>query len=651
MALGFGYVRDAKPMQINWQDVGKQMTDSLDSEMTSRQKRKDDIDKFSADYKKALLDQPQGTNAETNRFFADFTSDAGEAMRNAERLLKSSKLSERDFYKFRANANQGTDLMFTAGKKFNEGYDEAMRRFGAGESQLKENWMRQQTEGFLNFANNGAYINPLTGEVNVARRDKITGVISTKPGDFANASELVQQASRQYNSFDLDGAVTNAVKGLAATLIQESDGRTTKEFFQASREGKLGKKEQKLLNEAKINMVSSFTVNPDNVSSILTGNVSVAPNGSTYDFTYDETEAKNNPHLILVNPDGTNNFDTANGKKQLEAAQKYAESRFEASLGGERKDEQDPTKQQEILNKQAQDRIDLAREKFDFEKTEAKPPSAAQVKVEKNKVKEVGYLQTINNAFTGNQKISRGAIDAMITKYNRDKSASNPKIVDLVRSKDGKTMTIIKIDQNNIRSEVPIDIQDPNVAAETFVNLVYGEDIDSSYKQILDEYSTREGGFTPEFLYTKNDKGEEVKVINPEYGDKGTINVEIGRTKSLPQPVNFATDKFDPTNPKGDTVSEIFTAANKPKEVNSIISNLINRRAPKALAGFTIINPDDLDTFNGPDLFVIKIGDDEITLGKTDDVITTQNSLQNLFNGKTVDGYLIEDGKLKKQAE
>jgi hypothetical protein len=365
MALGFGYVRDAKPMQINWGEVGQKMTDAISLELTDRQNRKDEINKQLDAYEQNLLDQPQGTNAEVNRFMGDFTSDAGDAMRNAERLLKSGQLSERDFYKFRANANQGTTLMFTAGKKFNEGYDESMRRFAAGESQAKENWMRQQTEGFLNFANNGAYINPLTGEVNVARRDKVTGVISTKPGDFANASELVQQATRQYNSFDLDGAVNNAVKGLAATLIQESDGRTTKEFFLASQEGKLGDAEQKLLNDAKKNMVASFTVNPDNVSSILTGNIGVAPNGSTYDFTYDETEAKNNPHLILVNPDGTNNFDTAHGKKQLLAAQKYAEARFEASLGGTRKEAKE-----DKLTKFQKEQLALQKRRLDQNETD-----------------------------------------------------------------------------------------------------------------------------------------------------------------------------------------------------------------------------------------------------------------------------------------
>ena len=630
MALGFGYVRDSKPTQIDWQDIGKQMSDNIGLEMVDRQKRKDAIDTKLGEYKKALLDQPQGTNAETNRFFSDFTGDAGEAMRNAERLLKNGDLAERDFYKFRANATQGTDLLFTAGKKFNEGYDESMRRFSEGESQSLENYMRQQTEGFLNFANNGAFINPLTGEVNVARRDKVTGEISTDPGDFANASQLVQQAVSKYNKYDLNAAVNGAVEGLAAVLIQESDGRTTKQFFQALQDGTLDAEEVALLDKAKKDMVASFTVNEYNVTSILTENIGALPvneGGASYDFTPDKTEAKNNPHLILVNPDGTIDFTTKNGKAQLEAAKKYAEARFESSLGGSRKE---------------------APEKI------VKEDSDASKKAAKGKEKEVGFLQTINNAFTGNQEMSRGAIDAMVTKYNRDRAENKPELLDIVRSKDGKTMTIIKENKYNQRTEVPINIEDPSLSAETFINLVYGNEIDSSYKQILNEYNNREGGFTPKFLYTTNDAGEEVKLQNPEYGNKGTIEVAVGRTKSVSQPINFAIDKIDPTDNKGDTVSQAFTNATSDKEVNSIISNLINRLAPKVFQGFNIINPDDdEDTPNpfspGPDLFVIKTKNgEEIILGKTDDKPGTLNNLQNLFNGEKVNGFQIEDGIIKK---
>jgi len=53
-----------------------------------------------------------------------------------------------------------------------------------------------------------------------------------------------------------------------------------------------------------------------------------------------------------------NNFDTPNGKKQLEAVQKYAEARFEASLGGERKDRQELTESQKVSADQRQQQLD-----------------------------------------------------------------------------------------------------------------------------------------------------------------------------------------------------------------------------------------------------------------------------------------------------
>jgi len=491
MATGYGYVRDSKPLQIDWQSVGEKMGQSIDDEVKDRQSRKDKIDENLAKYKKDLLNQPQGTNAESNRFMSDFSSDAGNAMREAERLLKGGNMSERDFYQFRANATQGTDLMFEAGKKFNEGYDEAMRRFGAGESQAKENFMRQQTEGYLNFANNGAYINPLTGEVNVARRDKKTGAISTDPNDYANASELVQQATRQYNSFDLNGAVNNAVEGLGATLIQESNGRTTKQFFQALQKGELGVAEQALLNKAKADMVSSFTVNPDNVSSILTGNIGVAPNGTSYDFTYDETEAINNPHLILLNPDGTNNFDTPNGKKQLEAANKYAEAQFEAALGGERKEAPDKT---------------------------VTSLSSGDKKSKSLRNKEIGYLKSIDNVISGDTSTAQASIDAMIQGANviYGKSPGIQNIKNAQRSEDGKTLTVTRINsEGGITEAIPYDISDPNKAGEVMVELFF-PNVKGSYEELLTDYN-KQGGFTTR------------KIENPNYDpndvdDKGVPN-------------------------------------------------------------------------------------------------------------------------------
>jgi len=273
--------------------------------------------------------------------------------------------------------------------------------------------------------------------------------------------------------------------------VQDSDGRTTKQFYQSLQEGDLGDAEQALLDKAKADMVASFTVNPDNVSSILTENVGVTPDGVTYDFTYDEEEAKKNDHLILVNPDGTNNFDTPNGKKQLEAANKYAEAQFEAALGGERKEAPDKT---------------------------VTSLSSGDKKSKSLRNKEIGYLKSIDNVISGDTSTAQASIDAMIQGANviYGKSPGIQNIKNAQRSEDGKTLTVTRINsEGGITEAIPYDISDPNKAGEVMVELFF-PNVKGSYEELLTDYN-KQGGFTTR------------KIENPNYDpndvdDKGVPN-------------------------------------------------------------------------------------------------------------------------------
>ena len=91
MSTGFGYVRDSKPNIINWADIGKQMSDAISADQADRQARKQDIAKKEAEYAKSLLDQPQGSYEEANRFISDFSQQASkQALRDLQDLKKGS---------------------------------------------------------------------------------------------------------------------------------------------------------------------------------------------------------------------------------------------------------------------------------------------------------------------------------------------------------------------------------------------------------------------------------------------------------------------------------------------------------------------------------------------------------------------------------
>ena len=327
MPIGYGYVKDDKPLGVNWAEVGQKMNKVIDDDLKSREVRKEAIDKESFDYSKSLLEQPQGASAQSNRFMADFTTDAsGQASRDLTDL-KSGRISERDYYKKRANLKNGTTLMFQAAETFNKNYDAKMQRANQGISSQRELHNLKQMQGYLQFSESGAYINPLTAEVSVAKRykdNKGNYILSNDPGQFANASQLVEFSTQEYNVYDLEANVKQSVDRFGNILIKDSKGGSRKEILNSLYDDPEALKK---MNNAKDKAVLSFLADRNNTASIL---VDYMDEG--YSFTNSEKEASEDEKKILIRPDNTVDFTTANGVKQLEAARLTAGDLFEAYI-------------------------------------------------------------------------------------------------------------------------------------------------------------------------------------------------------------------------------------------------------------------------------------------------------------------------------
>ena len=365
--MAYGYVRDDAPTQVDWNKVGNDMTKILEDEVTDRENRKASIDKIDADFALSLLDQPQGANAETNRFMADLSKDAGSQMAKDIDDLRNGRLSERDYYKKRANTTQGVDIMFKAGKSFNANFDKAMKRANDGTSSSREIFLREQMEGFLKFSKSGAYINPLTGEINVAERTKNddgTFSLSTTPGSFANASELLRLSTQEYDKFDVQGNITDVIENLGTIMVKDKMGVTTEMAFNNLYDDK---KSVALMNDAKVNLIESILANDNQKSSILSDRMG-------YDFTYDEEKAKKDSKLLLMLPDGSIKFTEAQDKE----ATAYVESLFEAGL------DKKITERQNLTAKETAS-ISIQNKRFETKGGKEDPPDFQDIKDAVNK--------------------------------------------------------------------------------------------------------------------------------------------------------------------------------------------------------------------------------------------------------------------------
>ena len=297
---GYGYIRDSKPNVINWADIGKQMSDAIDKEITGRQKRKDDINAKSAEFSSQLLDQPQGAYAEANRFMSDFSSQASQQALRDLQALKSGAISEQEYYQRRANLKTGTDLMFKAGNSFNKNYQASMDRINNGEASVLEADLKAQMEGYLNFAKSGSYINPLTGTVNVSILDE-NGNVSSKRGDFMDASELVRLSTESFDNFKLDATIKSISDNLGNITVRDSSGRETtlSSLDVEDREKFLKEADDKGLVTAVDKEVDAIVggVNSKAAASILADH-----SGENYSLTFDINNKDKNK--IIYDPNG-----------------------------------------------------------------------------------------------------------------------------------------------------------------------------------------------------------------------------------------------------------------------------------------------------------------------------------------------------------
>lgn len=272
MALGYGYVRDDDPVQINWREISKNFTDRLQADEASRNKRKADIQQSYNDFQKDLINRPQGYNTDLNTAISSFSNQASQASLANLNALKSGQITEQEFYRRRANLKGSTENMFQYANNFNSKYDYYMKRALDGISSKEEIFMKELFQNYTNFKDIAPIIDPSSNEVLFVKLDKDGKVTD----DVVDVTQLGFMSEYQKDKYDLGAAITEKLKQFGLKTIREADGREVTTLFDAA-------VDQKEFNNAIEKLADEILSVDENLRSILTDTLG-------YDFTTDTTE-------------------------------------------------------------------------------------------------------------------------------------------------------------------------------------------------------------------------------------------------------------------------------------------------------------------------------------------------------------------------
>jgi len=296
MATYYKYAEKSAGSQVNWAEIGKNLTDTLQEENKLREQKKAAIDEATRQYGLTLEKSPQGDFKPLNQWGLDYAADAQEARLLQDRLLKSGKLKLRDYTMMRQNLTDGTKQAFDLLDEYNAEYKEKMARAQstnpATASQVLERWLMEQAEGFANFKDSKLYINPTTFAVNIAKIKRENGVeeMSTNPNDFTSVNELRNRIKARYDRFDSDAYLQKQVAMLGKdirTSIIERAGRAKAGIIE-TKEDITARNDWEKTQDAMID--AAFAGNPTHVSSVLTDDLGMDDKGNTFSFTFDKNE-------------------------------------------------------------------------------------------------------------------------------------------------------------------------------------------------------------------------------------------------------------------------------------------------------------------------------------------------------------------------
>lgn len=383
MPTYFNYVEREADSYVNWADVGRDMSNTIDDIQRVREEKKALIEKTYREDLKFIQDNPSGEHESLRAWSLGVAQSSAEMMRLQNTMLKQGKLNLPNYLSFRQNITDSVEKIYTVNSQLQEAFKEVNDRTKAGDNQQLERETKVLLEKYGNLQDTEAYINPLNGTIYLGLTEIVEeggkSVRRLKKGDgtYLSPDQLQAAAVQKFDKFDERPVLKEFVDGLGDVneqirqiggealagkilsitdvtydrIIEIADSLPEGQKLTPAQMEQL-KKYAKDFNEAETKYIDGILKNPFDASSLLTENIR-GKDGKVYNIVFNKADQKTEYDIYVDKTDSkfTPVFDesTEIGKKQKEVLTNYLRGQLRVMY--DRKVEQasiaEPQKQKE----------------------------------------------------------------------------------------------------------------------------------------------------------------------------------------------------------------------------------------------------------------------------------------------------------------
>ena len=459
MPTYYKYVERNAESQVNWAEVGKDITTMLDDETKIREEKKAAIQKAFQDDMEELANAPQGKWQDGNATVNNFAHDMMEQQLIDNKLLKSGKMKPRDYTLRRENYKSQTNVLFDLQKTLQSERENTIDLYQKGKIQALNISNQSDVEAYKNFKDSKAIINPLSANLSMGLYEdqvvdgKTVRVLKKSTPVNVLMGQIVQkiptlQIEEIMNKWvptvgkQKDYIYQIATNSKAGSIVELMGVGALDNLEKEHPElkGKLGdyKKVIDDFNLSLTQQVKAWLPSPYQVASILTENLGGKYNADSY--VWDENIAKADKTKILKKVDPLTGMVTLD-----ENAPHYKEQKQEA----------EDWIRTSLLNKFDQER--------GIKVTSTTPYAPQQrefeFKAAQDKKKDISITSDIGALWGGSDKQIQQALTAF-----RD---MNPNIREISRFENGVTVKILDPDTKKVETRLlPFKGADGNIMTQ-----------------------------------------------------------------------------------------------------------------------------------------------------------------------------------------
>ena len=217
----YKYAEREANSQINWAEVSKGLADTITQVDKDRQAKKAAIDESTRKDMLTLADAPKGENTTASEWTIKYANDMMNYRLTIDRLLKSGKMSLRDYQVAAQNSKDSTNLVFTISKEYQDEYKSIMDRKRAGDSSRFEVEMAAMNESLANISSTVPYINSTNGMVYLATGTPGEDGVQQMGDNYVSLQALRNRVKTKIDRYSLSDGLATAAGKLGEYTISE----------------------------------------------------------------------------------------------------------------------------------------------------------------------------------------------------------------------------------------------------------------------------------------------------------------------------------------------------------------------------------------------------------------------------------------------